>query len=128
MNGHDLPRRTFVRLVAGVGLLGVAGVRRLPASRAWWTDLWSDRHGARRIGLACAAALDRGREPAALAATVEALVPEVACPSRAVRRAALAARIRRDFAQGRTVWVDGWLLADTEARLYALTALAPPHV
>ena len=26
----------------------------------------------------------------------------------------------------RTRWVDGWLLADTEARLYALTAVATP--
>lgn len=128
MNGSDIPRRTFVRLVAWVGVLGVAGVRRLPASRDWWTDLWSDRPGARRIGLACAAAFDRGRDPAALAATIEAVVPEVACPLRVVRRAALASRIRRDFAEGRTVWVDGWLLADTEVRLYALTALAPPHV
>ena len=28
-------------------------------------------------------------------------------------------------AEGRTLWIDGWLLSDTEARLYALAALAP---
>jgi hypothetical protein len=30
---------------------------------------------------------------------------------------------RSDFADGRTVWVEGLLLAQTEARLYALAAL-----
>jgi hypothetical protein len=33
-------------------------------------------------------------------------------------------RMRGDFANARTVWVDGWLLAQTEARLCALAALA----
>jgi len=33
-------------------------------------------------------------------------------------------RIREDFSVGRTVAVDGWVLADTEARLYALAAYA----
>ncbi len=32
--------------------------------------------------------------------------------------------IREDFAQGRTVSVQGWILSLTEARLYALTALS----
>lgn len=32
-------------------------------------------------------------------------------------------RTRGDFAAGRTVWVDGVLLARTEARLYALAAM-----
>ena len=36
----------------------------------------------------------------------------------------LRARIREDFSAGRTVTVDGWVLADTEARLYALAAHA----
>lgn len=33
-------------------------------------------------------------------------------------------RIRRDFAEGRTADVDGWVLSVTEARLCAMTALA----
>jgi hypothetical protein len=33
-------------------------------------------------------------------------------------------QLRQDFAEGRTVLVDGWLLAETEARLCALAALA----
>ncbi|WP_046865779.1 hypothetical protein [Microvirga massiliensis] len=31
---------------------------------------------------------------------------------------------RNDFAEGRTVMVDGWVLSETEARLCALAALA----
>jgi len=36
----------------------------------------------------------------------------------------LRSRIREDFSAGRTVTVDGWVLADTEAKLYALAAHA----
>jgi hypothetical protein len=36
---------------------------------------------------------------------------------------AVAARIRSDYAAGRTVRVDGWVLSRTEARLYALVAI-----
>ncbi|MBK8176021.1 MAG: hypothetical protein IPK66_12395 [Rhodospirillales bacterium] len=32
-------------------------------------------------------------------------------------------RIRADFNAARTVWLDGWLLAQTESRLFALAAL-----
>jgi hypothetical protein len=38
--------------------------------------------------------------------------------------AVIGAIVQRDFALGRTVEIDGWLLARTEARLCALTALA----
>lgn len=47
-------------------------------------------------------------------------------PDRAERtrlRAAIAARIRADFAASRVVQVDGWVLSRTEARLYGLAAL-----
>lgn len=37
-------------------------------------------------------------------------------------RAALATRIRDDFATAQTVMVDGWILSRTEMRLYALWA------
>jgi hypothetical protein len=42
----------------------------------------------------------------------------------AALHAALRRRLREDFACGRTVWVDGWLLSATEARLCALAAMA----
>lgn len=35
----------------------------------------------------------------------------------------VSAMVSEDFQQGDTVWLDGWLLARTEARLYALTKL-----
>jgi len=35
-------------------------------------------------------------------------------------RAQLAARVREDFAAGRIVMLDGWMLSATEARLCAL--------
>jgi hypothetical protein len=58
-----------------------------------------------RIGEAC------GAGPGALAALPEPAV-----------RHALAAAVRRDFTTGNTVVVRGWVLARTEARLYALCA------
>ena len=36
-------------------------------------------------------------------------------------RAQIAARVREDFAAGRVVMLDGWMLSVTEARLCALT-------
>ena len=48
-------------------------------------------------------------------------------PARAGRRALrrrLHAQLREDFAAGRTVDVAGWVLGETEARLFALAALA----
>jgi hypothetical protein len=39
-------------------------------------------------------------------------------------RAALAEQSRADFAAGRTVRVEGWVLSQSEARLCALAALA----
>jgi hypothetical protein len=40
-------------------------------------------------------------------------------------RALLAERSSVDFGEGRTVWLHGWLLSETEARLCALAALLP---
>jgi hypothetical protein len=39
-------------------------------------------------------------------------------------RAAVRERVRRDFAEGVVVSVDGWVLSRTEARLCAIAALA----
>lgn len=39
-------------------------------------------------------------------------------------RAALGARVRADFRAGRTLWFEGWLLAETEARLLLIAHLA----
>jgi hypothetical protein len=42
---------------------------------------------------------------------------------RDARRRCLSEGVRRDFAEGRVVRIDGWLLSVTEARLCALAAL-----
>ena len=44
--------------------------------------------------------------------------------STAQLRRRLNRKIRADFAAGRTVTVEGWVLAESEARLFALTTLA----
>jgi hypothetical protein len=41
-------------------------------------------------------------------------------------RRSIGQRVRRDFAIGDTVQVDGWVLSLTELRLYALAALIAP--
>lgn len=78
----------------------------------------ADHSDARRIGKRALDAL----EPA----KTEALVDALALPARwreltrdAVRGAFLG-RVRREFAADRTVSVDGWVLSQSEARLYAL--------
>jgi hypothetical protein len=90
------------------------------------------------LGLLTAAAIEharhidsgRGAAPADLAAlvrdtaadaglTVESLLLEA--PT-ALRRS-LQASIRRDFHAGRTVMLDGWILARSEARIYTVAAL-----
>ena len=42
-----------------------------------------------------------------------------------LRRTPIAAQVRADFAEGRTVVIDGWLLSVTEARQCALYSLMP---
>ena len=37
----------------------------------------------------------------------------------------LSSRVRDDFGAGRVLLVDGWVLSETEARIYALAALGP---
>jgi hypothetical protein len=44
--------------------------------------------------------------------------------SKEVVRHRIADQVRRDFARGATISVDGWLLSLTEARVYALVALS----
>ena len=78
-------------------------------------------HAARAIGARCA-----DGQPAAT--LLERLCGSTAQRERLARlpadelRAILDARIRQDFTEGRTRLVDGWVLAETEARLYAILA------
>ena len=89
-------------------------------------SMFSSPRDVRRVGMAC-----QGR--AELCLSKQALVDSIfgaerdrlaAAPDRAQVHGWLRSRIREDFSAGRTVTVDGWVLADTEAKLYALTAHA----
>jgi hypothetical protein len=89
-------------------------------------SMFSSPGDVRRVGMGC-----QGR--AELCLSREALVDSIFGSERdrlaASRDPAqvhgwLRDRIREDFSVGRTVAVDGWVLADTEARLYALAAHA----
>jgi hypothetical protein len=56
------------------------------------------------------------------------LLAEALCGTEPIKsaeamRRRIANRVRRDFANGAIVDVDGWLLSVTEARIYALIAL-----
>ena len=88
-------------------------------------SMFSSPGDVRRVGMAC-------QEHPELCQSRQALVDSIFGPERdrlaAGDRAQvhgwLRTRIREDFSAGRTVTVDGWVLADTEAKLYALAAHA----
>jgi hypothetical protein len=61
-------------------------------------------------------------DEADIARLCELLWPAPGVPQGALSRA-LAQRQRKDFADGRVVRLHGWILARTEARLWALAAL-----
>jgi hypothetical protein len=135
-------RRRFLGLAAGAAALAVfpaaTGARAGPAA----DELALAR---RLVGLFAApgSAAEVGRRylrAAPQEASVRRLVAAIAAGSgdgageRAGRldalgpaalRAELAGRIRADFAVGRLVRLDGWMLSATETRLMALAALVP---
>jgi hypothetical protein len=81
-------------------------------------DLFSTLPSARAIGAAyLRSCVDDAPGPATLAAELPA------GETVAALREAVAERVRNDFANGRVVTVDGWLLARTEVRLCALAYL-----
>ena len=132
-----LPRRNFLITAAFAAFFisranFAAGCRRAPraaslgASRL--TSVFQRKRSARAVGEAY---LRRAPEEADPVLLVNAICDR----DRGLRqvlhhgdngrlRAAINNRLRRDFAHGRTVMLDGWLLSRTEARLCALTAIA----
>ncbi len=91
------------------------------------TSLFSDRRNVNTIGAACLNALPFAeRKLPALAAELCLVTSYNALAGMskdAVRRQILD-QVCRDFAQGHVINVNGWLLALTEARVYALVSLA----
>ena len=88
--------------------------------RAALEGFFSDRESARAVGRVY---LEATPAEASLATLLERLDCEALSRDPGDARAELRARHRRDFREGRTVTLDGWLLSRTEARLCAVAAL-----
>lgn len=118
----QLCRRALLRTLA-VGLPGLLlGLAPEPAS-------------ARRLRSAAEALLPDGRSAEVIAVAFLRAHPREARRARRLPTslaasgshdevvAALRARVRRDFREGDVVWVRGWMLSRTEARLCAFVSL-----
>jgi hypothetical protein len=80
------------------------------------------RPAAARLGRAYLAGLPQTPEIDALVASLCGN-PEPDWPDEAALRTFLAERVGRDFDEGTVVEAAGWVLAESEARLYAVVAL-----
>ena len=113
-------------LVAGGLLPGAARAAHTAGTRsAVLLALGVDHASACEIGRAFIAAGGATPAPESLARQIERVhgLPEPACGAQA-GLAWLAAAVRRDFEWGRTVTLNGWVLARTEVELCALHQLA----
>jgi hypothetical protein len=119
-------RRTLLRsgLIAALALLaGPLAPRRAAAAgpAARLVGIFREPASARAIGRAY---LRQAPEEADAARLLALIHPgDCAALSASELRRAVAARQRADFAAGRTVLLDGWVLSRTEARLCALAAV-----
>lgn len=132
-----ISRRRFL-----VGVLGFGATTAFIGTRPWralvrtvdgtlaerFAALFTRRESAGAVGHAY---LAHAPEEASLSELVDAIVARlpggraaVLGADQAELRRLVAARIDEDFAQERVVEVAGWLLSSTEARLYAVAALA----
>jgi hypothetical protein len=132
MNG--ISRRTLLKQLAVGGLLAA-----VPVSRAWsaapdlfgplatrLVNVLSSTHSAEVIGQRY---LALATEPANVSVLAARVAGDTAgylrlCSAGSQQlRALLAQQQRSDFAEGRTVNVDGWILSVTEARVCAIAAV-----
>jgi hypothetical protein len=127
-------RRSVLLAAAGWALLPAAALARLPRAAATTdarllarlTTFFAAPDSAAALG---AAYLRQAPEEAEAASLIARLFPGVAAatlehwPDGALR-ATLARRLAEDFAQSRTVMLQGWILSRSEARLFAAAALA----
>jgi len=129
-NNRHISRRAINALIAGAAawpcsgaallILPTATVKRLLLS------ILEQPGSAHTIGSAYLDSLP----PDARAADrlANAIVCTAECDARTMRstealRKQISIRVRKDFAEGAVVIVAGWVLSETEARLYALAAL-----
>jgi hypothetical protein len=126
MTERGITRRQALRCLAAIGSLPLAGVacgahgeaERLVALRR-------DRRSAQRVGRAW---LDAQSPPPDAARLVALICGASGCAGFASGgeplRREVAQRHHSDLARGKLVAVEGWLLTETEAALYALVALS----
>ena len=129
MKTLNIKRRGVLLAIAAAlipgSLDGICWLHRFGAPKTLAEAMFSDLATARMIGTRyliqaaheCDAAVLTAELPAGCAA------PPASLHSVADMRKLIDAQRTRDFATGDTVIIDGWILARTEARLCALTAL-----
>ena len=127
-----ISRRWLFAALAGAAAWGCSrAVRARLVCRQDWrqvlTALFANPRGAVAIGSACLKALPPHQRSAG--ALTVAIAEAAGCDRDAIvggepLRARLAERVRKEFADGEVLNVEGWLLSPTEARLYALAALS----
>lgn len=126
--GPCLSRRELLTLALAAGLLhGFPRIASaIPSGTKALLGALPNRAAAATLGRAYLAASPAEADPGRLLSLLEATLG-----SDASDEAALLARIdrqlRSEYIRGDLVDVDGWLLSRTEARLYALAALAEPQ-
>lgn len=130
MPAFGLSRRGFFKLAAsgvGAGVLGIGAwktIRHLLFKDDWiyrLTGLSPRDGGLQEVGRACAAGLNVG--PQVLLEQL-GLPSDPSAASIQDERRRIKEHIRQDAREGRLESVGGWVLSQTEARLYALAYLA----
>jgi hypothetical protein len=139
MSGRELSRREFLLLAAAFGapllpwrtLFGACSGADGAAARTpeLLAGLLRRQASARVIGRAYLKATPAeaaaGRLVDMITMRLEGGAGALRAPERL--RGLIAARVARDFEEGATVRVRGWILSRTEARLCGLAALVPPR-
>lgn len=86
--------------------------------------IFSNPQSARRLGASCCAHEGYISQNILVQSVFGAERHRLATASHAEVRDWLHARIRQDFADGRTVTVGGWVLSETETKVYMLAFMA----
>jgi hypothetical protein len=134
IRGRTISRRRFILAAAGLGLYAAArSVGLVPAGGHTASmadrlaDLPADRESARIVGLEYLRSVPSEASPVVLTARLTDRLP--ASPAQVERmpltelQAMLIQAIDEDLRDLDTVRLQGWILARTEARLYALAAV-----
>lgn len=129
---YSIDRRSAVRALGAAGVTLALAPHVVPPGgdaplAGWLRSMIADLESARRVGQAylakAPAEADRQRLLAGLFPRLDPGEARLG-DGPASWRDSFSTRCRRDFAEGQTVQIEGWVLSLTEARLCALAALA----